>query len=139
VGDDSGNLALVFPDRTIDVPLAGSGVETPVEVLDLDIKSFKVTKKTSLTKGQGVISLKLTVQNGGVTEGSAPATLTGVQGDGVVYEQTLNVTDGVGNGSTRYAFESFSPDAEGDIVWTVVIADGDPDDDVATATTTVNP
>ena len=139
VGDDAGNLALVFPDRTIDVPLTGSGVETPVEDVDLDIKSFKVTRKVSLTRGKNVISIKLTVNNGGVIEDSAPATVTGMQGGSVVYEQILEVTDGVGNGSTRYTFESFSPDAEGNIVWTAVIADGDPDDDVATATTTVNP
>ena len=112
---------------------------TEPEVVDLDIKSFKVTKKVSLTRGKGIISLKLTVENGGVTEGSAPATVTGIQNGALVYQQTLNVTDGVGNGSTRYAFDSFSPDAEGDIEWTIKIADGDPDDDVATATTNVRP
>ena len=112
--------------------------ETPVEI-DLDIKRFSVTKKVSLTRGKNIISIKLTVENGGVIEGSALATVTGMQNGGVVYEQTLNVTDSVGNGSTRYAFDSFSPDAEGDIVWTVVIADDDPDDDVATGITVVNP
>ena len=97
-----------------------------------------MTGKTSLTKGKGIITIKLSVENGGVVEGSAPATITGVQNGGVVYEQTLDVDDGVGNGSTRYGFE-FSPDAVGEILWTVVIADGDPDDDVATDTTIVNP
>jgi len=138
LGDDAGNLALVFPDRTIDVPLSGSGIEAPVEVLDLDIKSFRVTGKTSLTKGKGIITIKLSVENGGVVEDSAPATITGAQNGGTVYDETMAVTDGVGNGSTKYAF-SFSPDTTGDILWTVVIADGDPDDDVATDITVVNP
>jgi hypothetical protein len=138
LGDDAGNLALTFPDRTINVPLSGSGIEAPVEVVDLDIKSFRVTKKIALIRVKPVV-IKLTVNNGGLIEGSAPATLTGVQNGGVVHEQTLNVTDAVGNGSTRYTLDPFTPDAVGVIEWTMVIADGDPDDDVATATTTVNP
>ncbi len=138
LGDDAGNLALAFTDRTINVPLSGSGVEAPVEVVDLDIKSFKVTKKIALRRVKPVV-IKLTVNNGGVTEGSAPATVTGVQNGGVVHQQTLIVTDAVGNGSTRYTLDPYTPIAVGDIVWTMVIADGDPDDDVAIATTTVNP
>ena len=138
LGDDAGNLALLFPDRTIDVPLSGSGIEAPVEVVDLDIKSFRVTRKIALSRVKAVV-IKLTVNNGGVTEGSALATVTGVQNGGVVHTQTLDVTDAVGNGSTRYTLEPFTPTAAGDIEWTMVIADGDPDDDVAIATTTVNP
>ena len=138
VGDDAGNLELTFPDRTIDVPLSGSGIEAPVGVIDLDIKSFRVTKKIALIRVKPIV-IKLTVENGGVTEGSAPATLTGVQNGEVVHTQTLDVTDAVGNGSTRYTLDPFTPDAVGEILWTMVINDGDPDDDVATATTTVNP
>ena len=120
------------------MPLSGSGVEAPVEVLDLDIKSFRVTKKIALIRVKPVV-IKLTVSNGGVVEGSAPATVTGVQNGVIVHEQTLSVTDAVGNGSTRYTLDPFTPTAVGEILWTMVIADGDPDDDVATATTTVNP
>jgi len=131
VTDDAGATDSAMTTATIDP-------ET-VEVLDLDIKRFSVTKKVSLTRGKNIISIKLTVENSGVIEGSAPATVIGMQNGGVVYEQTLNVTDSVGNGSSRYAFDSFSPDAEGDIAWSVVIADDDPDDDVATGTTAVRP
>ena len=138
LGDDAGNLALVFPDRTIDVPLSGSGIEAPVEVVDLDIKSFRVTKKIALIRVKPIV-IKLTVNNGGLIEGSAPATLTGVQNGVIVHEQTLDVTDAVGNGSTKYTLDPYTPTAVGEILWTMVIADGDPDDDVATATTTVNP
>ena len=118
--------------------MSGSGIEAPVEVLDLDIKRFSVTRKISLTRVKPVV-IKLTVNNGGVTEGSAPATVTGMQNGVLVHEQTLDVTDGVGNGSTRYTLDPFTPLAVGEIQWTMVIADGDPDDDVATATTAVNP
>lgn len=138
VGDDAGNLELTFPDRTIDVPLSGSGFEAAVEVLDLDIKSFRVTKRVSLIRVKPVV-IKLTVDNDGMVDGSADATLTGVQNGGVVHEQTLSVTDAVGNGSNRYTLDPFTPDQVGDITWTLVIADEDPDDDVATATTTVLP
>ena len=68
-----------------------------------------------------------------------PATLTGVQNSEVVHEQTLEVTDAVGNGSTRYTLDPYTPQAEGEILWTIVIADGDSEDDVAIATTSVNP
>ena len=56
-----------------------------------------------------------------------------------VSTQTVSVTDAVGGGATRYTFQSYIPDATGDIVWTAVINDGDPDTDAATATTVVNP
>lgn len=138
LGDDAGNLTLTFPDRTIDVPLSGSGIEAPVEILDLDIKSFSVTKKIALSRVKDVV-IKLTVNNGGVVEGSAPATVTGVQNGDVVHQQTLSVSDAVGNGSTRYTLDPYTPQAVGVIEWTMVIADGHPDDDVATATTSVNP
>ena len=71
-------------------------------------------------------------------EGNADATVTGVQNDTVVSTQTVSVTDAVGGGATRYTFQSYIPDATGDIVWTAVINDGDPDTDAATATTVVN-
>jgi len=51
----------------------------------------------------------------------------------------MDVSDPAGNGRTKFDFPSFTPDAAGDINWTATIADDDPDDDVATATTTVVP
>jgi len=56
-----------------------------------------------------------------------------------VYRETMDVSDPAGNGRTKFDFPSFTPDAAGDINWTATIADDDPDDDVATATTTVVP
>ena len=139
-GENSGQLVLdvASPADSITVPLSGSGFEAPVEVLDLDIKSFSVTKKVSLTRVKP-LTIKLTVSNKGTIEGSAPATLTGMQNGGMVHEQTLMVTDAVGNGSARYTLDPYTPNATGEILWTLVIDDSDPDDDVETATTVVNP
>jgi hypothetical protein len=49
----------------------------------------------------------------------------------------MDVSDPSGNGQTRWDFPSFTPTAIGVIDWTVIVNDGDPDDDTATATTTV--
>lgn len=139
VGDDTGTLSLVDASGiSISVSLSGSGVEPAVELLDLDIKSFRATGKVSLSRPKE-IGLNASVQNNGTVEGSAVATLTGVQNDNLVYEAIMTVTDPVGGGSTKYVFPGYIPEAEGDILWTLVIADEDPDDDVATAITAVIP
>jgi hypothetical protein len=135
-GDDTGQLILTEADSIIQVQLVGT---SGAELVNLDIKSLRVTNKVSVTKGKGIVDVLLTVENGGLAEGSADATITGVQNGVPVYVQTVNVTDGVGNGSTRYTFQSYFPDAAGDITWTAVINDGDPDDDIASATTSVTP
>jgi hypothetical protein len=141
VGDDAGTLDLASndPDQPlVMVPLAGSGVEAPPLVVDLDIAQFKVTKRVRLANVKP-IGIQLTVRNAGLTNGTETrvATVTGVQGAVEVYRETLPVSDPAGNGRTRFNFPSFTPTAGGDINWTATIADDDPDDDVATATTTV--
>jgi large repetitive protein len=104
--------------------------------VDLDIAQFKVTKRVRLARVKPV-GIQLTVKNDGLVEGDAPATVIGVQNGVEVYNETLTVTDAVGNGRTKYDFPAFVPTDTGDIAWTATIADGDPDDDTATATTTV--
>jgi hypothetical protein len=110
--------------------------EEVVVVVDLDIAQLKVTKRVRLNNVKPV-SPELTVKNGGVVEDDAPATFIGVQNGVEVYNETLTVSDPVGNGRTKFTFPSYTPDDTGDITWTATIADGDPDDDTATATTTV--
>ena len=140
-GDDTGQLVLTLPESIIPVQLVGSS--SGVELVNLNIKSLRVSNKVSVSKGRGIVDVQLSVENVGVTEGSADATITGVQDqDGTqvpVYSQTLTVTDDVGKGATTYTFQSYIPDAAGDITWTATINDGDPDTDIATATTTVTP
>jgi hypothetical protein len=139
-GDDTGQLLLTEADSIIQVQLVGT---SGAELVNLDIKSLRVTNKVSVTKGKGIVDIQLSVENVGDTEGNGSATITGVQDQGgtlvPVYSQTLTVTDDVGKGATTYTFQSYIPDAAGDIIWTATIIDGDPDDDIASATTTVTP
>jgi hypothetical protein len=139
VGDDAGTLTLDSNDParpSVAVPLAGSGVEATPVLLDLDIAQFRTTGRVRLARVKPV-EIQLTVLNAGVAEGSALATVVGTQ-DGIeVYRETLEVSDAVGNGRTRVPFPSYVPDAAGEILWTAILADEDPDDDVATATTVV--
>ncbi|UCH74879.1 MAG: PKD domain-containing protein [Rhodospirillales bacterium] len=113
-------------------------------VLDLDIAQFSVTKRVSASRPKP-IGIKLVVKNNGTVEGSATATITGVQDGVIVYSETLQVTDPIGNGRTRYDDSSippvppYLPVAAGDILWTATIADDDADIDEATAVTRVVP
>jgi hypothetical protein len=108
----------------------------PAVVVDLDIAQLKVTKQVRLANVKP-IGIQLTVKNNGTTAGDASATIVGEQNGGVVYSATLTVNDPAGNGRTKFDFPEYIPDAAGEIVWTATIADGDPDDDTATATTNV--
>jgi hypothetical protein len=140
-GTDTGCLAITSNDpdeQTVQLGLTGTGYTPQPAMLDLDIGRLSATKRVDLSRG-GSVSFKLVVKNGGTVEGSAPATLVGMQGGVEVYNQTATVTDGVGNGGTTYAFPVYTPMAAGDITWTVTIADEDPDIDTATAVTTVVP
>jgi hypothetical protein len=60
-----------------------------------------------------------------------------VQDDKVVYLESREVWDVTHNGRALFAFPSYSPIKKGKIDWTVVIVDGDPDDDTATDSTNV--
>jgi PKD repeat protein len=103
--------------------------------VDLDISKFKVSKNVKL--GKKAVRIDLTVRNAGDVDESAQAVVTGVQNGVTVYSQAKDVSDAPGNGHTKWAFPGYTPTATGHIDWTATIADGDPDDDTATATTTV--
>ena len=100
----------------------------PPPALDLDIAQFRVASRVSLTKG-GTVGPILVVRNNGMVDGIASATVVGMQNGIVVYTQTFDVTDAVGGGRTTYQLPDFLPTADGDIIWTVMIADQDPDAD----------
>ena len=61
----------------------------------------------------------------------------GMQNSEVVHSETINVS--IGKRQSVFNFSPYTPTVDGDIVWTVTIDDDDPDADVATASTTVNP
>jgi hypothetical protein len=113
-------------------------VPPPAGPFDIDIQVFKASTVIKLGKGRP-IELRLDVRNNGSVEGQGTATLIGMQNGVEVYNQSLPVTDAVGNGPGRYYFPSYTPSAAGDIVWTLTLSDDDPDNDTMMATTRVNP
>lgn len=115
-------------------------VGTSAEMLDLDITNYTATKRVSLSRVKPV-NIKLAVKNtGGVNGGeTCPATVVGIQDSSVVYNETIDVSDQIGKGKSIFEFPDYTPDAVGDIVWTVTVDDDDPDVDVAVAGTIVNP
>ena len=107
-------------------------------MLDLDAAGFRVAKRVSLKKVKP-IGITLVVKNGGSLDSPANATVVGVQNGVEVYNESRQVSDGLGNGRTAFEFPAYTPGVVGDIMWTVTIADDDPDVDLATATTKVVP
>jgi hypothetical protein len=114
------------------VPMNGEGVfALPT---DLDIKQFKATKSTRVGR---VVSLNITVENNGTGTGPGLLTVTGEQNGVSFVHQVVEVRDPIGNGATRVTLQSYIPTEAGEILWTAELQDGDPDVDLATATTNV--
>lgn len=139
------NVTLTVADDTGLTDSAGTTADIAEPgMLDLDIAALRVTKRVSFSRVKPVF-LKLVVKNGASVEGSALATIIGVQNGMEVYNETLTVTDPVGNGRTTFDDGSvppvppYTPMAAGDILWTATIADDDLDLDEATAVTRVVP
>jgi hypothetical protein len=129
---------------TIEDGFGGSATATvtvtvePAVAVDLDIRKFQVSRNVKLdTGGSHPVRISLTVKNAGDASQPAQAVVTGVRNGVTVYSQAMDVSDPSGNGQTRWDFPSFTPTTMGVIDWTAIVNDGDPDDDTATATTTV--
>ena len=136
-------LATVLDDDAdIDEALAVTqvaGAAAPSVDVDLDAVRLKATKKVSLARGKR-IRLRVWIENPGSIDEARLATLTGVQGGVEVYNESLEVADMPGDDAAkRYAFPAYAPNATGDIVWSVTIADDDPDVDLTSAVSRVNP
>ena len=109
---------------------------TDTDPVDLDIKQFKASKTVKLGKKQ--VSISLTVSNNSAVDEPASAQVIGIQNGGIiVYNEIISVSDTPGNGSTRWDFPAYNPAMTGVIDWLVTINDDDPDDDTASAATTV--
>jgi hypothetical protein len=124
VVDDEGNASTDQTTATI----------SDAQLLDLDIRRFSASKTSRVGRD---VTIKLTVDNGGEVQAQAIATVTGLQNGIEVYNERLNVFDDIGKGATSFRFPVHQVDAQGDIEWTVTIADGDADDDTAVSVTTV--
>jgi len=107
---------------------------TDQAVLDLDIAGFTVDKTSSVGKK---ISPKLSVDNPGPVRAQAIATVWATQNGGEVYRWRLNVYDTPGGKTTTFTFPSYTVVSTGEIQWYATIADVNPDEDLAMATTLV--
>lgn len=139
-GTDTGCLDITTNDpaaATAQVSLTGSGAPRPAGALDLDIKEFEAGKKFVLGTRAKPVSFTIEVKNTGRVSGKAPATLVGEQNGGEVYRKTMMVSGRAGGGTTKFVFPPYTPNTAGKILWTVTVADGDPDKDSATAATIV--
>jgi hypothetical protein len=125
-------------DNNCDGTVDEGGVCEP-GAIDLDIAAFQVRKRVS-TGGNNpkAITIKLTVKNNGeINNAMRQATVIGVQNGTEVYNETIMVSDAVGDGRSKFQFPSFMPVEAGIINWTVTIFDDDPDYDTATKVTQV--
>ena len=137
-GESDGCLVIESndPDKdAVDLNLTGIGAE-PV---DLDVQSFKVIKQVNLSNARP-IKIELLVQNLSSANGSArQATVVGVQNIFEVYRETMMVFDLAGGGGTKWSFPAYRLTNLGNIQWTVTVNDDDPDVDLATALTIIEP
>lgn len=95
---------------------------------DLNISSFRATEEVHVGEQ---VRLRLAVRNAGTVNGSAPATLVGMQNRVQVYKRTITVS-AVGTTASTFTFPPYTPTARGDIRWTVTIADLNPSSRMAT-------
>ena len=89
-----------------------SGQRVAGEV-DLDITGLQVTKGVRLKRVKDV-EIKLTGKNNSRQDGARRrATITGVQNEEEVYEETVLVTDPAGRGRTTWPFPPYEPRGRG--------------------------
>lgn len=137
-GTDTGCLAVASNDpsnASVDLQLRGTGASVPVAGVDIDVDELKVPEKVERGKPANIVP-RLHAKNAGKVDGSAPARLVALLGGATVYDQSIVVTLPKGEDGT-FPFPSLavSATATGTIVWTVTIADDNPDLDRATART----
>lgn len=113
-----------------------------VTPINLTIQRFVASGRLSVRATRS-INLALDVRNRSAVSVPAQgfaATLVGAQNGAEVYRETIRVDPAPGV-TARYSFPSYKPVAINTIHWTVTLedADGQPNNDMATGSTTVNP
>jgi hypothetical protein len=104
------------------------------ELTDFDIKKFKASKKVKVGKK---VKILLQIKNHGPSTSSVTVNVYGMQGQAyIAVAEGLQIQSGKKKGKSKQKFY-YTPDTPGDIVWYAEIIDGDPDEDLATYTTTV--
>jgi len=137
VGIDDCRIDFNTQQNDLRVPMTGEGV--PCLPTDMDINNFRAQANTSISRSGGRVVLDIIVQNNGDETCTATLTVTGEQNGVEWVQQVVQVSDSLDPGATRYRLQTYFATEEGVILWTATLDDADPDDDVATATTTVRP
>ena len=102
--------------------------------VDYDVLGFRCSHSTSVG---GTTTITVVIKNQGTTNPGALLTLSGMQGVTLIPIVTgVTVSDPVGGGRTTYTF-SYIPVTTGNILWSVLLTDGDPDFDGGMCTTIV--
>ncbi|HEU4384924.1 MAG TPA: choice-of-anchor D domain-containing protein [Anaeromyxobacteraceae bacterium] len=143
---DSGCLQLASNDSTLAVAqlaVSGTGANPPSAVLDVDIGRFSAAPKRADISRSGTATPKASLVNPGTVGGAVTVSVEGVLTDAAgttspVYSATQSVTVAAG-ATAKVVFPTYTPTLPGTITWTATVADQDPDQDTATATTRVVP
>lgn len=115
---------------------------TVLPQLDLDINTFKKRGGGPIKLARNpTITFVIKVKNNSASIANTEATLIGTQGSTEVYSATRTISDAPGGGSSNVSdpFPSYTPTVIGDITWVLSFEDDDPDDDISTITTTIQP
>jgi hypothetical protein len=138
-GSHTGSVVISSDDAdesTVTIDLAGSGVQAPPAIVDLEIAQLRAEKRVDIERLQSV-EVNLTVKNVGLYDEERLAVLEVWQDGTMIYTTEKMVSDEVGNGRSRYTFGSWIPSQPGIITWVVRILDDDETDDVASVETLV--
>ena len=102
--------------------------------LDMDLVKIQVPNRHRLSKGKPV-TLKLRARNAGSSNGTVSVRIVATLGGATLFDETAHVFSGKAG---RYSSSAVvSPSVAGELVWTVTVADEDPDLDLETRSTLV--
>lgn len=139
---DGGCLAVASDDPAhprVELAVGGVGVQPPVPSADADIDILALRIAGRFKCETRPVTPRAVLKNVSAVSGTASATLQGVLGGVVVYENTASVELPAG-GQQEVVFPSYvpPPSGQGDgVSWTLRVTDRDPDVDEATARTVI--
>jgi|GEM_PF-5335165 len=124
-----------LPTDTVVAPTMTAVVPPGTGTFNLDILKFAVTEEIKLSRPKP-IRIWLIVNNTGQLNGTAIATVVGVQNGIEFYRNSMNVFDQPGGWPSTFIFPNSSAMVEGKITWTVTLVDAT-NTDIRTATTKI--
>lgn len=133
-GDISWQVEIFDDDPDVDQLSRTTVVNDPLGVVDYDIRWANATSAVNV--GDPVSVLRMGYTNAGSVQRPGIATLTGTQNGLTVYAESLPINAAPGQNRT-VSFPPYTPVEAGNISWSFVIEDEDPDIDQRARTTVV--